>query len=100
MGAVRWTSDLDGYRERAAAAGFADRVCVHLLDYRQLPPFFKGAFDSFVSCKMVEATGLLSSHAARMGKAFRAEFTAQMAVHILNCWTNTSQSIVIDRICG
>ncbi|OBZ74967.1 Tuberculostearic acid methyltransferase UfaA1 [Grifola frondosa] len=44
--------------ERAAAAGLSDRVRVHLLDYRQLPPSFKGAFDSFVSCEMVEATGL------------------------------------------
>ncbi|KAI0935579.1 hypothetical protein AcV5_003968 [Taiwanofungus camphoratus] len=44
--------------ERAAAAGLSDRVRVHLLDYRQLPESFKGAFDSFVSVEMVEATGL------------------------------------------
>ncbi|PCH33071.1 cyclopropane fatty acid synthase [Wolfiporia cocos MD-104 SS10] len=44
--------------KRAAAAGLSDRVRVHLLDYRQLPEDFKGAFDSFVSCEMAEAVGL------------------------------------------
>ncbi|OBZ79890.1 Tuberculostearic acid methyltransferase UfaA1 [Grifola frondosa] len=44
--------------ERAASAGLSDRVRVHLLDYRQLPASFEGVFDSFVSCGMVEATGL------------------------------------------
>ena len=48
--------------QRAVEAGVADRVRVHLLDYRQLPEDFKGQFDSFVSCEMVEAVGLRNHH--------------------------------------
>ncbi|KAI0727633.1 cyclopropane-fatty-acyl-phospholipid synthase [Fomitopsis betulina] len=47
---------------RAAEAGVADRVRVHLLDYRELPADFQGQFDSFVSCEMVEAVGLRDHH--------------------------------------
>ncbi|KAH9918572.1 cyclopropane fatty acid synthase [Epithele typhae] len=43
--------------ERARKAGVAERVRVHLCDYRQLPPEFAGAFDAFVSSEMIEAVG-------------------------------------------
>ncbi|KAH9934391.1 putative cyclopropane fatty acid synthase [Fomitopsis serialis] len=43
--------------ERIAAAGLSDRVQIHLCDYRQLPPSFKGAFDACISCEMIEAVG-------------------------------------------
>lgn len=42
---------------RAQAAGVADRVRVHLLDYRDMPPEWEGAFDRVVSVEMVEAVG-------------------------------------------
>ncbi|KAI0647931.1 cyclopropane-fatty-acyl-phospholipid synthase [Trametes meyenii] len=44
-------------RARADAAGLADRVRVHLLDYRNMPPEWEGAFDRVVSVEMVEAVG-------------------------------------------
>ncbi|KAI0632231.1 S-adenosyl-L-methionine-dependent methyltransferase [Trametes polyzona] len=44
-------------RARAEAAGVADRVRVHLLDYRDMPPEWEGAFDRMVSVEMVEAVG-------------------------------------------
>lgn len=40
--------------ERVAAEGLTDRVRVHLMDYRNLPPEFEKAFDAFVSVEMVE----------------------------------------------
>ncbi|KAL1937279.1 hypothetical protein VTO73DRAFT_13888 [Trametes versicolor] len=42
---------------RAAEAGVADRVRVHLCDYRELPPEFEHAFDALVSSEMLEAVG-------------------------------------------
>ncbi|OJT10650.1 Tuberculostearic acid methyltransferase UfaA1 [Trametes pubescens] len=42
---------------RAQAAGVAGRVRVHLLDYRDMPPEWEGAFDRVVSVEMVEAVG-------------------------------------------
>ncbi|KAH9933161.1 cyclopropane-fatty-acyl-phospholipid synthase [Epithele typhae] len=44
-------------RARAAAAGLADRVRVHLLDYRAMPAAWAGAFDRVVSVEMIEAVG-------------------------------------------
>lgn len=42
---------------RAKAAGVADRVTVHLLDYRRLPKHWKGQFDAFVAIEMLEHVG-------------------------------------------
>ena len=44
-------------RARAEAAGLAERVRVHLLDYRNMPREWEGAFDRVVSVEMVEAVG-------------------------------------------
>lgn len=46
-------------QERIKAAGedIASRVTVHLMDYRAMPPEWKGAFDRVVSVEMVEAVG-------------------------------------------
>ncbi|KAG5652823.1 hypothetical protein H0H81_003539 [Sphagnurus paluster] len=44
-------------RERIAAAGLADRVEVHLMDYRHMPSEWEGAFDRVVSIEMIEAVG-------------------------------------------
>ncbi|KAI1790184.1 cyclopropane-fatty-acyl-phospholipid synthase [Ganoderma leucocontextum] len=44
-------------RSRAAAAGLSDRIRVHLMDYRNMPPEWEGAFDRLVSVEMVEAVG-------------------------------------------
>ena len=44
-------------RKRAAAAGLSDRIRVHLMDYRNMPPEWEGAFDRVVSVEMVEAVG-------------------------------------------
>ena len=40
--------------ERIAAEGLADKIRVHLLDYRNLPQEFKHQFDAFVCIEMVE----------------------------------------------
>jgi hypothetical protein len=40
--------------ERIRAAGLQERIRVHLMDYRQLPPDFEKAFDAFVSIEMIE----------------------------------------------
>lgn len=44
-------------RSRAAAAGLSDRIRVHLMDYRNMPAEWEGAFDRLVSVEMVEAVG-------------------------------------------
>ncbi|KAF7353522.1 Cyclopropane-fatty-acyl-phospholipid synthase [Mycena sanguinolenta] len=44
--------------ERVRAAGFTDRIRVHLCDYRNLPREFEHKFDAFVSCEMIEAVGI------------------------------------------
>ena len=44
--------------ERIKAAGLEDRIRVHLMDYRDLPPKFEKAFDAFVSIEMVEVSRL------------------------------------------
>lgn len=43
--------------ERIKAAGFEDRIRVHLLDYREIPADFEKAFDAFVSIEMIEHVG-------------------------------------------
>ncbi|KAI0667899.1 S-adenosyl-L-methionine-dependent methyltransferase [Trametes maxima] len=43
--------------ERVAEAGVADRVRVHLMDYRKMPKEFEKAFDACVSIEMLEAVG-------------------------------------------
>jgi len=42
--------------ERIKRAGLEDRVRVHLLDYRDIPPEFEEAFDAFVSIEMIEVS--------------------------------------------
>ncbi|KAJ7781761.1 CFS1-like protein [Mycena maculata] len=44
-------------RERIAAAGLTDRITVHLMDYRNMPAEWAGAFDRVVSIEMIEAVG-------------------------------------------
>ncbi|KAH0586547.1 hypothetical protein H2248_007773 [Termitomyces sp. 'cryptogamus'] len=44
-------------RERVAQAGLSDRVEVHLMDYRNMPPEWEGAFDRVISIEMIEAVG-------------------------------------------
>ncbi len=44
-------------RERIAAAGLSDRITVHLMDYRNMPADWEGAFDRVVSIEMIEAVG-------------------------------------------
>lgn len=41
--------------ERIKEAGLEDRIRVHLMDYRELPPHFEKAFDAFISIEMLEA---------------------------------------------
>jgi cyclopropane-fatty-acyl-phospholipid synthase len=41
-----------------ARLGFADRIRVHLLDYREMPREWESSFDRVVSLEMVEAVGL------------------------------------------
>ncbi|KAJ7486048.1 CFS1-like protein [Mycena galericulata] len=44
-------------RERIAAAGLTKRITVHLMDYRNMPADWQGAFDRVVSIEMIEAVG-------------------------------------------
>ncbi|KZO99534.1 cyclopropane-fatty-acyl-phospholipid synthase [Calocera viscosa TUFC12733] len=44
-------------RERIAGAGLQDRIRVHVVDYRDLPPEWEGQFDRFVSIEMMEHVG-------------------------------------------
>ncbi|KZS93423.1 cyclopropane-fatty-acyl-phospholipid synthase [Sistotremastrum niveocremeum HHB9708] len=44
-------------RQRIAAAGLEDKIRVHLVDYRNLPPEWEGLFDRVVSIEMIEAVG-------------------------------------------
>ena len=43
--------------ERVRERGLEGRVRVHLMDYRDIPPEFKNAFDAFVSVEMLEHVG-------------------------------------------
>lgn len=40
--------------QRAKEAGVADRITVHLMDYRKMPKEWKGQFDAFVAIEMAE----------------------------------------------
>lgn len=51
--------------ERAVAAGLADKIRVHLCDYRDLPQSFEHAFDALVTSEMIEV--LLSASSATNG---------------------------------
>ncbi|KAH7097320.1 cyclopropane-fatty-acyl-phospholipid synthase, partial [Auriculariales sp. MPI-PUGE-AT-0066] len=44
--------------ERIAAAGLANRIKVHLMDYRCMPEEWKASFDRVISIEMVEAVGV------------------------------------------
>ncbi|KAF8904107.1 CFS1-like protein [Gymnopilus junonius] len=43
--------------QRISAEGLGDRITVHLMDYRNMPPEWKGRFSRFVSVEMIEAVG-------------------------------------------
>jgi cyclopropane-fatty-acyl-phospholipid synthase len=43
--------------QRIRKEGLQDRIRIHLLDYRDMPAEWKGAFDRFVSIEMLEAVG-------------------------------------------
>ena len=49
-----------GAEKRIEAAGLKDKITVHLVDYRNLPPEFEHAFDAFVSVEMVEVSIMIS----------------------------------------
>ncbi|KAL6306063.1 CFS1-like protein [Sparassis latifolia] len=48
--------------QRVAEAGLSDKVRVHFMDYRNLPPEFEKAFDAFISVEMLEAVGVAYMH--------------------------------------
>ena len=50
-----------GAEKRIEAAGLKDKITVHLVDYRNLPPEFEHAFDAFVSVEMVEVSIMISA---------------------------------------
>ena len=43
--------------QRIKAAGLEDRITVHLMDYRNMPREWEGAFDRVISIEMIEAVG-------------------------------------------
>jgi len=44
-------------RRRIAAQGLSDRITVHLMDYRSVPPEWEGVFDRIISIEMLEHAG-------------------------------------------
>jgi cyclopropane-fatty-acyl-phospholipid synthase len=44
--------------QRIAAAGLSDKIKVHLMDYRDMPPKWTDYFDRVVSIEMLEAVGI------------------------------------------
>ena len=44
-------------QERIEAAGLQERITFHLMDYRNMPPEWEGAFDRYVSIEMIEHVG-------------------------------------------
>lgn len=44
-------------QERIKAAGLEDRITVHLMDYRDMPPHWEHRFDRVISIEMIEAVG-------------------------------------------
>ncbi|KAJ6581582.1 Mycolic acid cyclopropane synthase [Mycena capillaripes] len=59
-------------------AGFADQILVHLMDYRDMPPHFKGAFDACVSLEMLEAVGVeyMSTYISKIDWALKSKNSA------------------------
>jgi cyclopropane fatty-acyl-phospholipid synthase-like methyltransferase len=43
--------------KRIEEAGFSGQIRVHFMDYRDMPAYFKGAFDACVSLEMLEVSG-------------------------------------------
>jgi cyclopropane-fatty-acyl-phospholipid synthase len=44
-------------QERVNTAGLGQRIAVHLMDYRDMPADWEGAFDRVISVEMIEAVG-------------------------------------------
>ncbi|KAJ7180734.1 S-adenosyl-L-methionine-dependent methyltransferase [Mycena filopes] len=44
--------------KRIEKAGFSGQIRVHLMDYRDMPSYFRGAFDACISLEMLEAVGI------------------------------------------
>lgn len=70
--------------ERVAAAGFEGVIRVHLMDYREIPAEWEGAFDAFISIEMIEVC-------SRLGLA-RAISDAANSMSGQNTTTRTSSS--------
>ena len=51
------SNQLELAKERIKEAGFEDRIRIHLMDYRSLPPEWESAFDRMVSVEMMEHVG-------------------------------------------
>ncbi|KAJ7774448.1 S-adenosyl-L-methionine-dependent methyltransferase [Mycena olivaceomarginata] len=62
-----------GARENVRNAGVEDRVQVHLMDYRNMPPSFEKAFDACISIEMLEAVGVkyMKSYLSRIDWALK-----------------------------
>lgn len=39
---------------RIREEGFADKITIHICDYRELPKSFERSFDACISCEMLE----------------------------------------------
>ncbi|KAJ6489610.1 S-adenosyl-L-methionine-dependent methyltransferase [Mycena vitilis] len=63
---------------RIKEAGFSSQIRVHLMDYRDMPPHFKGAFDACVSLEMLEAVGIeyMPTYIAKIDWALKSKEAA------------------------
>ncbi|KAJ7690076.1 S-adenosyl-L-methionine-dependent methyltransferase [Mycena rosella] len=61
--------------KRIEEAGFSGQIRVHFMDYRDMPAYFKGAFDACVSLEMLEAVGLeyMPTYVAKIDWALKDE---------------------------
>ncbi|KAJ7759236.1 cyclopropane fatty acid synthase [Mycena metata] len=64
--------------QRIKEAGFSGQIRVHLMDYRDMPSYFKGAFDACVSLEMLEAVGIeyMRTYIAKIDWALKSRNSA------------------------
>lgn len=68
--------------ERIQEAGLQDKITVHLMDYRSMPPKFEKVFDACISIEMLEVSVLLIRQALLMKMVSQAVGSENMAKYV------------------
>lgn len=82
--------------ERIKAAGFEDRIRVHLLDYREIPADFEKAFDAFVSIEMIEVSKL-EVISLTSSDDNRFSMSAQSTMTLTSSWSTLLSSLKMPQ---